>query len=619
MIIYKNISIKIISVLVVFFLTLIIQILSSSESKVFAQSSYPELISQSTGGQFSNDDSGVTLISDDGRYVAFISQATNLSDQITTSEQVYLRDRESDITKMVSVNSDGIPQDGQGLRLTGLSGSGRYVFFAVHYSTNIDPRASDTIYQFRHDSLSGETSLVSFDDDNNVVGSDFPIDSSYDGNKFAITLSQSGEEPRTYIRDMEAGSSQEIATGISRGLSSDGTKILYQRLNSFGYQIVELFDSQTQNTQRIDVNQAGVNSDYSYSVGSYLSGDGRYAYFESNDLSMLSTTPAECEFSGCVYRRDLAYGITKMLRISIDQADIFASSDFGELSYSRDGNSAVFPSNNSETGLVFIDTNTMDYHYFGYNQDDLAPDPKGAGSLSINASGSEAAFSSRASNFGVPPLCPFIEPQFVEFSIQTQNLINCSNVFVSSTVGLPGGNDNIPPQVTGIPDRPANSNGWYKADVTVGWTSNDPEPSSGTPTIPPPLIANLEGAHTYNSDQSCDPAGNCSTGSIQLSIDKTLPTGGFSGSAVVLRFLGGSIRGTATDATSGVSAVSITSNGGINLTNQNGGINLNCANVNSCIWSANSSRVPAGIRNYTLTVTDKAGNSYSSNRIYIVL
>ncbi|MBI5357359.1 hypothetical protein HZB74_00705 [Candidatus Saccharibacteria bacterium] len=616
--IYRNTGIKIQIVLTVLFLSLIIQTAPFDTSKVHAQNYYPELISQSTEGQFTNDDSGDTLMSDDGRYVAFLSQATNLSSQTTNTEQIYLRDRGADTTKMVSVNSDGMPQDGQGLRLTGLSGDGRYVFFAVHYSTNIDPRTSGTIYQFRHDSLLGQTSVVSFDDNNNLIGSDFPIDSSYDGNKFAITLSESGGFPKTYIRDMAAGSSQEIAEGINKGLSSDGTKILYQRQNSFGYQIVELFDSQTQNTQRIDVTQTGVNSDYWYNVGSYLSGDGRYAYFESHDPNMLSTTPGECEFRGCVYRRDLNSGMTKQLRISIGQADIFRSADFNELSFSRDGNSAIFPTSNSETGLVFLDTNTLEYHFFGYNQDDLAPDINEAGSLSISANGQLAAFSNRASNFGVPPACSYVEPQFASLSASAiaQNLINCANVFVSSTA--PPLNDDVtPPVVTGTPDRAANSFGWYNADVTINWESNDPAPSSGSPNVPSATVASTEGINTFTSGQSCDPAGNCSTGSIQLSIDKTLPTSNFSGNQLILRFLGRTISGSASDSISGVHSV-VLSSGSTSLSSQDGGISLSCTGGN-CSWSANRSRLPSGLRNYTLTVTDFAGNTTSINRFFIVI
>ena len=84
--------------------------------------------------------------------------------------------------------------------------------------------------------------------------------------------------------------------------------------------------------------------------------------------------------------------------------------------------------------------------------------------------------------------------------------------------------DRTAPNVIGTPDSSPNSNGWYNHDVTINWASADPSPSSGAPTQPAPTTATLEGSHTYTSDQSCDPATNCSTGSLDLNIDKTVPT-----------------------------------------------------------------------------------------------
>jgi streptogramin lyase len=84
--------------------------------------------------------------------------------------------------------------------------------------------------------------------------------------------------------------------------------------------------------------------------------------------------------------------------------------------------------------------------------------------------------------------------------------------------------DTTPPVVSPNPDRQPNANNWYDADVTVTWSSTDPSPSSGVPTVPSATLATQEGTHTYTSDPSCDPAGNCATGSITLSIDKTNPS-----------------------------------------------------------------------------------------------
>ncbi len=85
--------------------------------------------------------------------------------------------------------------------------------------------------------------------------------------------------------------------------------------------------------------------------------------------------------------------------------------------------------------------------------------------------------------------------------------------------------DDVPPVVTGVPDRAANSAGWYNNNVTIDWQSTDPTPSSGTPTDPTDTLAATEGTNiNYTSNPSCDPAGNCATGTLTLSIDHTPPT-----------------------------------------------------------------------------------------------
>ena len=89
--------------------------------------------------------------------------------------------------------------------------------------------------------------------------------------------------------------------------------------------------------------------------------------------------------------------------------------------------------------------------------------------------------------------------------------------------------DNQAPVVTGTPDRQPNTLGWYNGDVAINWSSVDPAPSSGTPTRPPVVVAALEGANTYDSNPSCDPAGNCAIGKLSLSIDKTPPNVGLFG------------------------------------------------------------------------------------------
>ena len=66
--------------------------------------------------------------------------------------------------------------------------------------------------------------------------------------------------------------------------------------------------------------------------------------------------------------------------------------------------------------------------------------------------------------------------------------------------------DTTPPVVTGVADRPPDTNGWYRSPVTIHWSASDPDDPS-VPT-PPDTVASTEGANaSYTSAQSCDTAG----------------------------------------------------------------------------------------------------------------
>ncbi len=100
-----------------------------------------ERVSVGTGGIQANEGSGSPAISADGRWVAFSSRATNLaSEDGTAVEDVYLHDRLTDATVLVSVSIDATGSD-QPSVTPHVSADGRRVVFA---STATRLVASDT-------------------------------------------------------------------------------------------------------------------------------------------------------------------------------------------------------------------------------------------------------------------------------------------------------------------------------------------------------------------------------------------------------------------------------------------------------------------------------------------
>ena len=108
--------------------------------------------------------------------------------------------------------------------------------------------------------------------------------------------------------------------------------------------------------------------------------------------------------------------------------------------------------------------------------------------------------------------------------------------------------DDIAPTVTGAVSPAPNAAGWHRGPVTVDWQAVDPAPSSGDAGDPADTVVSTEGAiQSITSAPSCDQAGNCATGTVQVSIDLTAPT------VTVTRSAAGEVSCSATDALSGVS------------------------------------------------------------------
>ncbi|MCG6982453.1 MAG: hypothetical protein LJE88_13705, partial [Deltaproteobacteria bacterium] len=86
-------------------------------------------VSVDSAGGDSNGASNSPSISSDGRYVAFESFATDLVAGGTNGNgHIFVRDRQTDITTIVSVHSDGTEGD-QDSSSPSISDDGRYVAF----------------------------------------------------------------------------------------------------------------------------------------------------------------------------------------------------------------------------------------------------------------------------------------------------------------------------------------------------------------------------------------------------------------------------------------------------------------------------------------------------------
>ena len=120
-----------------------------------------ELVSISSTGAQANDLCNTPKLTSDGRYVAFESDASNLVPGDTNgAEDVFVRDRQLGETYRVSVSSSGA-EGNDDSDAASISDDGRFVTFASDATNLVAGGSTNQTNIYLHDRLTGETTLVS--------------------------------------------------------------------------------------------------------------------------------------------------------------------------------------------------------------------------------------------------------------------------------------------------------------------------------------------------------------------------------------------------------------------------------------------------------------------------
>ena len=213
-----------------------------------------ELVSVSSAGvqgdkpsEGRNDGNGRTTVSADGRFVAFVSDATNLVPGDTNGKQdVFVRDRQTGSTERVSVSTAGVQGDGDSF-VPMISADGRFVAFASE-ADNLGP------------------------DDTNGYGGVFVRDRQL-GITERISISAAGAQG-----DDGSDWPSISANGRFVAFHSYATNLAPNDTN--GYPDVFVRDRQLGITERINVSTAGDQGDDRSGYPS-ISADGRFVAFHS--------------------------------------------------------------------------------------------------------------------------------------------------------------------------------------------------------------------------------------------------------------------------------------------------------------------------------------------------
>lgn len=275
-----------------------------------------ERISVASAGTEGNDDSMDNAVSDDGRYVAFSSLASNLvAGDTNSAADIFLRDRLAGTTVLVSAAVGGAPAN-QASHNPDISADGRIIAFDSLASNLVENDTNGTWDVFVRDMNTGQTRRVS--------------------------VSGAGVEG-----DGESTAPAVSASGRFVAFTSWATNLVVSDTNGVGD--VFVYDLQTSSIERVSVSSAGAEGN-GFSRGSAVSADGRYVAFVSSATNLV---PGDTNAVSDVFVRDRWLGTTE--RVSVSSSGTEGNGASSSPAISADGRYVAFSSEASN--LVAGDTN----------------------------------------------------------------------------------------------------------------------------------------------------------------------------------------------------------------------------------------------------------------------
>jgi Tol biopolymer transport system component len=347
------------------------------------------LVSRASGpaGSKANHAASASAISADGRFVAFVSTATNLHpDDSDTTFDVFVRDLHQNTTKLVSRASGaaGAKADADSVAPPlAISGDGRYVVFPST-ATNLDAADSDGLADvFVRDLRLNTTRLASRSGGvaglKGNGGSLSPAISA-DGRFVAFSSESSNLTPSdgdavgdVFVRDMQQNTitlaSRAVGSNGAKGngssgdvsLSADGRYVGFDSASSNLHPddadgTLDVFVRDLQQSTTTLASRAGTtdgpkgNGD---SAGSALSADGRIVAFVSAASNL---DPADTDTNFDMLVRDLQQGSTTLVSRAAGPAGAKGNGNSFQAAISADGRFAAFVSDS--TNLSPDDTDT---------------------------------------------------------------------------------------------------------------------------------------------------------------------------------------------------------------------------------------------------------------------
>lgn len=322
-----------------------------------------DIVSISNEGDAANEHVTSPDITGDGRFVVFETDATNLVPQPTVSWQIYLHDRQTGVTELISRDEQGAAANRSSTAPT-VSDDGRFVAYQSYATNLVAGTGSNRIHVYLFDRETGETQLIS----RNLTGAPANADSkgpvitpdgrwiAYHGHATDLVDAADGPGHDVFVYDRQTGQTDLVSVRSDGGaqdkgadsqtISADGRFVAFDSTarnlapsNAWDTFHIYVHDRKTGETERVSVSSDGAEGDGA-SQDPMISGNGRFVTYASYAFNL--TPEEELNRRPDIFVYDRVTKATELITTAVDGGA--ADSDAGSPSISHDGSVVAYDS-----------------------------------------------------------------------------------------------------------------------------------------------------------------------------------------------------------------------------------------------------------------------------------
>jgi Tol biopolymer transport system component len=251
-----------------------------------------------------NGGGGPMAVSDDGRFVAFRSNAA-LVPGATPNNHVFVKDMQTGAVEIASVSSGGAQANSSSGAVIGMSNDARYVVFDSNADNLVAGDTNNNSDIFIRDRQAGTTERV-LGDAGQQGGR--TAEAAISGNGRYVVFVGTGFEDAAspnvngvYVFDREAGTSERVTDGVafagqstyeSVAISNDGGRVAFTTREFNNNEDIILFDRQSDSWEVANP-RLGDGAPITRQTRLAMSDDGRFVTFSSPDSNYVAADPAD--------------------------------------------------------------------------------------------------------------------------------------------------------------------------------------------------------------------------------------------------------------------------------------------------------------------------------------